>query len=350
MSPHDDPAVLAVCGWSGSGKTTLLERAIAVLVADGLHVAVVKHDVHGVRVDPRGKDSARLFRAGADVVLTGPGEVLERRRSGAGDGLAAVLRSAAARCDLVLVEGHKDTPLPKVWLATPERPEPPPGLDGLLAVLPRDAARTGTLVTLARALVARAWAARPVLGGLLVGGSGTRMGRAKHLVRAGGRTLAETASEALAAHCRRVVLLGGGAAPPRLRELLRLPDAPGVEGPLGGVLAAFRWAPQACWVLLATDLPGIDAGSVGWLLARRRPGVWGVVPRGAGGHPEALAAVYEPPAAPLFEALALEGRRAVRGVAAHPAVTTVEPPPSVAARLESVNTPAELARWRRLHR
>ncbi|HXT51259.1 MAG TPA: molybdopterin-guanine dinucleotide biosynthesis protein MobB, partial [Thermoanaerobaculia bacterium] len=59
--------VVGVAGWSGSGKTTLLERVVPALVADGLSVVVVKHDAHGLALDVAGKDSDRLFRAGAEV-------------------------------------------------------------------------------------------------------------------------------------------------------------------------------------------------------------------------------------------------------------------------------------------
>ena len=75
--------VLAVCGFSGSGKTTLLEAVIPNLVKRGLAIAVVKHDAHGFEVDKPGKDSDRLFRAGATIALSGPGQQFERRAADA---------------------------------------------------------------------------------------------------------------------------------------------------------------------------------------------------------------------------------------------------------------------------
>jgi len=73
------PPVIAVCGFKNSGKTTLLEGVIPVLCNQGLAVGVIKHDAHGVQVDHQGKDSDRLFRVGADVLLHGPNETLARR-------------------------------------------------------------------------------------------------------------------------------------------------------------------------------------------------------------------------------------------------------------------------------
>jgi len=126
--------LLAVCGHSGSGKTTLIEAAARRLRRRGLAVAVVKHDVHGVNVDRPGKDSDRIFRSGADVFLHGPGERLARLHSG---GFNELLQ----RYDLVLVEGGKRSPLPKVWLLGPRESAPPGGVGKILAVLPRGVKR-----------------------------------------------------------------------------------------------------------------------------------------------------------------------------------------------------------------
>ncbi|MCP4902086.1 MAG: molybdopterin-guanine dinucleotide biosynthesis protein B, partial [bacterium] len=109
--------IVVVSGYSGSGKTTLLEAAIPRLTSCGLRVAAIKHDAHGLKLDTEGKDSYRLFRAGADVMVSGPEESALRRHSSdqynLDDTLALLLRDH----DVVLVEGHKATPLPKVWLA-----------------------------------------------------------------------------------------------------------------------------------------------------------------------------------------------------------------------------------------
>ena len=117
--------VLAVCGFSGSGKTTLIEAAIPHLIARGLAVAAVKHDSHGFAVDKEGKDSERLFRAGATVALRGPGEQFLRRNASSTLTLEATLSDLARDHDLLLVEGHKDTPLPKLWVGNAEASAPP---------------------------------------------------------------------------------------------------------------------------------------------------------------------------------------------------------------------------------
>ena len=141
-STSKPPPVLGICGHSGSGKTTLIVRLLPRLRRAGLRVGVVKHDAHGLDVDRPGKDSDRLFRAGADVLIHGPREGLIRFRA-----RRLSLEEAVARLgtsyDLVLVEGHKSSSVPKVWLLGEGETAPPPRTRRVLAVLGRDADRLG---------------------------------------------------------------------------------------------------------------------------------------------------------------------------------------------------------------
>ena len=141
----DKLPVLGICGWSGSGKTTLIEAVLPHLRERGLTVAVVKHDVHGIDVDRPGKDSDRLFRAGADVFLQGKNEGFIRLH-GAGEKLEDLLEWLMPRYDLVLVEGRKDTPIPKVWLLGDDESAPPPNTTGIIATLSRDTDRVSTFL------------------------------------------------------------------------------------------------------------------------------------------------------------------------------------------------------------
>jgi molybdopterin-guanine dinucleotide biosynthesis protein MobB len=331
--------VLAVCGWSGSGKTTLLEAVLPRLAAAGLRVAVLKHDAHGVEVDREGKDSDRLFRAGADLLLRSPGEAFARWH---GLSLAAALDLLAAEHDLVLVEGHKDTPLPKAWLGNAGDAAPPAELTDVRAVLPWDGARVESLERLALELVREHHAARRRLGGVLVGGSGARMGRLKHFLEYCGQTFLERAVAAVAPHVAEVVLLGDGEVPPALAASRRLPDPPGLDGPLSGLLGALRWAPTAAWVVMPCDVPLIGADAIAWLLSCRRPGVRVVLPHDAEGRPEPLFAVWEPQARPLLERIAAAGAGPA-AVAGEPGVATPPVPAAFARQLRNVNTPEELA-------
>jgi molybdopterin-guanine dinucleotide biosynthesis protein A len=331
--------VFGVCGWSGSGKTTVVEELARRLTARRLAVAVVKHDAHGFEVDREGKDSDRFFRAGADVVLTGPEEGFHRfHRPGE---LHALLQQLAPRYDVILVEGHKSTPLPrKVWLMKDANDVCPPEALPVMVSLGRDDDRVGIVMRMLDDWLSALAKSTPVCAGILFGGGSTRMGEPKHLLRAGGVTWLERAVQTVVPFVEQVVLLGGGEIPASLRPLPVLPDVPDKQGPLAGMLAAMRWRPWATWLFAACDLPDLSADAVRWLLGTRAPGVWATLPRlpGAAGV-EPLLAHYDFRAGPL-----LENCRAPFELARLPQVIAPAPPTGIADAWRNVNTPDELAR------
>jgi molybdopterin-guanine dinucleotide biosynthesis protein B len=106
-------------GWSGSGKTTLIERLIPCFTARGLRVALIKHAHHAFDIDQPGKDSYRHRQAGATEVLVSSANrwaLMHELRGGEEPTLAQHL-ARLSPCDLVLVEGWKFHPIPKleVW-------------------------------------------------------------------------------------------------------------------------------------------------------------------------------------------------------------------------------------------
>jgi len=108
--------IFGFAGWSGSGKTTLIEQVIPRFVRTGLKVSLIKHAHHRFDVDQPGKDSFRHRTAGCSEVLVTSGErwVLMHEMRGAPE---ATLEQQIARmspCDLLLIEGYKRYPLPKL--------------------------------------------------------------------------------------------------------------------------------------------------------------------------------------------------------------------------------------------
>ncbi len=115
--------VLGFSAYSGTGKTTLLKRLIPWLREHGLRVGVIKLSHHRIDVDRPGKDSYQLRKAGAsEMLLTSahgwalmvdnpePREpVLEEM----------LQRLDLSRLDLVLVEGFRHRPFPKIELHRP---------------------------------------------------------------------------------------------------------------------------------------------------------------------------------------------------------------------------------------
>lgn len=108
--------ILSVVGRSKSGKTTLLEKLIRELTARRRRVGTIKHHYHGpVTVDVPGKDSWRHRQAGARAVaLVSPDTVFVVRDGAEGMSLEALTHLGLCGVDLVLTEGFKSGPMPKI--------------------------------------------------------------------------------------------------------------------------------------------------------------------------------------------------------------------------------------------
>ena len=113
-------------GWSGSGKTTLIERLIPLFDARRLSVSVVKHAHHRFDIDQPGKDSYRHRHAGASEILVTSSRrwVLMHELRGAQEPSFEEQVKRISPCDLLLVEGFKHAPIPKleVWRAVTGEP------------------------------------------------------------------------------------------------------------------------------------------------------------------------------------------------------------------------------------
>ena len=118
--------IFGFAGWSGSGKTTLIEKLIPRFVGAGLRVSLIKHAHHTFDVDQPGKDSYRHRHAGASEVLVTSSRrwVLMHELRGAHEPSFEEQIRHLSPCDLLLVEGFKHAPIPKleVWRAAPGEP------------------------------------------------------------------------------------------------------------------------------------------------------------------------------------------------------------------------------------
>ena len=118
--------IIGIAGFSGSGKTTLIEKVIPLLVAEGLRVALIKHAHHEFDVDQPGKDSYRHRHAGASEVLVSSSQrwALMHELRGAPEPTLEQQLKQLSPCDLVLVEGYKTAPIPKVEVHRRANPSP----------------------------------------------------------------------------------------------------------------------------------------------------------------------------------------------------------------------------------
>ncbi|GAV24576.1 molybdopterin-guanine dinucleotide biosynthesis protein B [Carboxydothermus islandicus] len=128
------PLILQIVGYSNSGKTTVAEKLVQLFTRHGFKVGVVKHDVHGFEVDQPGKDTYRYRQAGGvKVGILGPGKaafMVER------EVLLEEVFEFYRDMDLILVEGFKNRPFPRIEVIRSEiyqEPFSPPEL--LVAVV-----------------------------------------------------------------------------------------------------------------------------------------------------------------------------------------------------------------------
>jgi len=118
--------VFGFAGYSGSGKTTLIEQLIPRFVSRGVRVSLIKHAHHTFDVDQPGKDSYRHRHAGAGEVLVTSSRrwVLMHELRGEPEPSFEEQMKHLSPCDLVLIEGFKFAPIPKleVWRAVTGEP------------------------------------------------------------------------------------------------------------------------------------------------------------------------------------------------------------------------------------
>jgi len=108
--------VFGFAGWSGSGKTTLIEQLIPRFVLEGRSVSLIKHAHHQFDIDTPGKDSYRHRHAGCkEVMVTSDVRwaLMHEMREEPEPTLEQQIKRMSD-CDLLLVEGWKLEPIPKL--------------------------------------------------------------------------------------------------------------------------------------------------------------------------------------------------------------------------------------------
>jgi molybdopterin-guanine dinucleotide biosynthesis protein MobB len=172
---------VAVVGASGAGKTSLLEDLLPALRGRGFAVGAVKHASHGFEADRPGKDSQRLFGAGADAVaLVSAAQVATfARPEPGGPRLRDALAALPPGLDLVLVEGFSWERIPRVVVAAPGDARLPEHLRSgeVVALIAAPPAQPGCrprfepcwVASLVETLASRARGPRDAAGGARIG-------------------------------------------------------------------------------------------------------------------------------------------------------------------------------------
>lgn len=126
MSGGDAVRIFGVTGSSGSGKTTLILKLLPLLTARGLRVSTVKQANEKFDIDKPGKDSYEHRAAGAGevMVISARRWALMHEYRDEPEFTMQQLLSRLSAVDLVLVEGFRDWPHPRIEVYRPAHGRP----------------------------------------------------------------------------------------------------------------------------------------------------------------------------------------------------------------------------------
>lgn len=182
----------------------------------------------------------------------------------------------------------------------------------------------------------------PLYGLLLTGGRSRRMQRDKAALEYAGQTQLARAMALLAPLVARtfVSVRGDQLADPQRSRYECIADAFPDLGPIGGIHAALHAHPRCAWLVLACDLPFLDAATLQQLIAERDPRQVATAFRSShDGKPEPLCAIYEPASLALIDARISAGKLCPRDflAGASAALLTLRNPHA----LDNINTGEE---------
>lgn len=119
--------IIGISGWSGAGKTTLIGKIIPALLARGRRVSTLKHAHHRFDIDHPGKDSYAHRMAGSTEVIVASASrfALIHELREAPEWTLQQLLGKLSPVDLVLIEGFKRDPHPKIEVYRSANGKPP---------------------------------------------------------------------------------------------------------------------------------------------------------------------------------------------------------------------------------
>ncbi len=125
------PRFFGIAGWKNSGKTGLAVRLVEEFTRRGYKISTIKHAHHDFDIDKVGADSYRHRGLALMRSSSSPGRAMPLCTNCAAHPNRVSRKSSPHRpCDLVLIEGYKREPVPKIEArreaARNENHSPPP--------------------------------------------------------------------------------------------------------------------------------------------------------------------------------------------------------------------------------
>ena len=120
MSLIQNKKLIGFAAYSGTGKTTLIKDIVMILKKSNYRVSVIKHAHHNFDIDQPGKDSYEIRKSGAENMLISSKNrwalMHENMNNNELTLVDLVNLLGKIKYDLILVEGFKAEPFPKIEL------------------------------------------------------------------------------------------------------------------------------------------------------------------------------------------------------------------------------------------
>ncbi len=106
-----------IAKFSNSGKTTLIENLIEFFKKDNFKIGILKHTVHKIEIDKKGKDTYRFYEKGADSIMIDTYDQIFFRKKLKNPLPVKYIKDMYFNdVDILIVEGHKGGNFPKIEL------------------------------------------------------------------------------------------------------------------------------------------------------------------------------------------------------------------------------------------
>jgi molybdenum cofactor guanylyltransferase len=183
-----------------------------------------------------------------------------------------------------------------------------------------------------------------LFGLVLAGGASTRMRSDKAALTYQGQTQLDRAFALVSQFCEStfVSVRAGQEKDSTRSKFPQIVDQGGV-GPIAGIRAALATHPDTAWLVVACDLPFLDAATLTFLREHRDPSRIATAFKSShDGLPEPLCTIWEPAALEALEGWISQGKDCPRKLLINSNTHLLELPESRA--LDNINTPDEFAR------
>ena len=189
----------------------------------------------------------------------------------------------------------------------------------------------------------------PLVNGLvLAGGKSLRMGRDKSAMEWHGKPQREYLADLLSERCAEVFISCRAGQEAELQTTYAtLPDTFTDLGPFGAILSAFRHAPDRAWLVVASDIPLLDAETLDFLIKNRQPKHTATAFESPFDQmPEPLITIWEPKSYAIMLSFLAQGYSCPRKVLMNSDARIITAPNPE--KLTNVNTPEDATRISRI--